>query len=103
MRLVEERRKRREAFLKLIKKHPGIERDQAIAMFSNETGISSVTIQRYLYELINAGLIRQEEVLEKVPLPEHLEYLKGRINYTFEWKTRLYPANPMHPLVEDLR
>jgi len=98
MRLVEERRKRREAFLKLIKKHAGIERDQAIAMFSNETGLSSATISRYLYELIGAGLVKEVEVLEKVP-----KDLGGRVAFGFEPKTRLYPANPMHPLVEDLR
>jgi predicted ArsR family transcriptional regulator len=91
MRLVEERIKRRESFLNLIKKNPGIELDQAIGQYSNETGLSSVTIRRYLYELVSAGLVKVVEGLEK----------RGRFDYQF--KIRLYPQNPMHPLQEDLR
>jgi len=91
VKLVEERVKRREAFLKLVKRNPGIELDQAIGQYSNETGLSSVTIRRYLYELVNAGLV---EVVERV---------EERKPYGYEVKQRLYPSNPIRPLAEDLR
>jgi DNA-binding transcriptional ArsR family regulator len=91
---VEERVRRREAFLNLIKENPGIELDQAVGRYSYETGLSSTTVRRYLYELVNAGLVRIVEQLEKTD---------KNFPWDFARKTRLYPTQPTQPLKEDLR
>jgi predicted transcriptional regulator len=88
LKLVEERKRRREALLNLIRRNPGIDRDEAIASYSSQTGLSSKTIKTYLYELINSGLVKEHSYIDP---------------NTLTLKAKLFPANPIHPLVYDLR
>jgi hypothetical protein len=58
----EERRARKNHLLQLLKQNPDLARDQVVAMFSAQTGISVRKAEEYLRELLAAKLLEEEEV-----------------------------------------